>query len=139
MSSTPLALSRRAFLGRSATGLGTAALAQLLSRDGKAAVPGLAGGNFHFKPRAKRIVYLFQNGAPTHVDLFDYKPRLARDHGKPLPDSYIGGKRFSTMTGKADGKLLLAPVEPFHQRGQSGAWSPTSSPTSPASPTGSAS
>ena len=122
MSSTPLALSRRAFLGRSATGLGTAALAHLLSRDAHAAPPGLAGGNFHYKPRAKRIVYLFQNGAPTHVDLFDYKPRLVRDHGKPLPDSYIGGKRFSTMTGKADGKLLLAPVEPFQQRGQSGAW-----------------
>jgi hypothetical protein len=115
-------LSRRTFLGRGATGLGVAALAQLMARDGRAAPPGIPGGSFHRKPRAKRIVYLFQNGAPTHVDLFDYKPRLVRDHGKPLPDSYVGGKRFSTMTGKADGKVLLAPVEPFKQHGQSGAW-----------------
>ena len=43
-------------------------------------------------------------------------------HGKPIPDSYVGNKRFSTMTGKANGKLMLAPVEPFKQRGQSGAW-----------------
>jgi len=115
-------LSRRTFLGRGATGLGWAALAHLLSRDARAAAPGIPGGSFHHKPKAKRIVYLFQNGAPTHVDLFDYKPRLVREHGKPLPDSYVAGKRFSTMTGKADGKLLLAPVEPFRQHGQSGAW-----------------
>ena len=72
--------------------------------------------------RRSAVIYLFQNGAPTHVDLFDYKPKLQKLHGTPVPDSYIGGKRFSTMTGKANGKPLLAPVEPFHQRGESGAW-----------------
>ncbi|MBT5019901.1 MAG: DUF1501 domain-containing protein, partial [Planctomicrobium sp.] len=66
--------------------------------------------------------YLFQNGAPTHCDLFDYKPKLQELHGKPLPSGYADGKRFSTMTGKADGKLMLAPVEPFRQHGESGAW-----------------
>ena len=126
-----LQLTRREFLGRGATGLGTAALAMLLGRSPIAAAsaptpatgrsPGLPGLP-HFAPKAKRVVYLFQNGAPTHVDLFDYKPRLLKEHGKRVPDEYIAGKRFSTMTGKADGKLLLAPVEPFHQRGQSGAW-----------------
>jgi hypothetical protein len=119
--------SRRAFLGRAGTGLGLAALAGLLGRDlslaasasgSTSALPGLP----HWAPRAKRVIYLFQNGAPTHVDLFDYKPRLQEWHGRPIPDEYVGGKRFSTMTGKADGKLLLAPVEPFHQHGQSGAW-----------------
>jgi hypothetical protein len=68
------------------------------------------------------VIYLFQNGAPTHVDLFDWKPRLRELHGKPLPAGYADGKRFSTMTGQADGKLMLAPVEPFRQRGESGAW-----------------
>jgi uncharacterized protein (DUF1501 family) len=115
-------LTRREFLGRSGTGLGLAALAGLLPRDSALASSGLPALGAHFAPRAKRIIYLFQNGAPTHVDLFDYKERLIRDHGKPVPEEYIGGKRFSTMTGKADGKRLLAPVEPFRQHGQSGAW-----------------
>jgi hypothetical protein len=65
---------------------------------------------------------LFQNGAPTHVDLFDYKPRLRELHGQPLPSGYADGKRFSTMTGQADGKLMLGNVEPFRQHGESGAW-----------------
>jgi hypothetical protein len=76
----------------------------------------------HFAPRAKHVIYLFQNGAPTHVDLFDYKPALEKLHGQPVPESYFAGKRFSTMTGNPQGKVLLAPVEPFAQHGQSGAW-----------------
>ncbi|MCA9037204.1 MAG: DUF1501 domain-containing protein, partial [Planctomycetaceae bacterium] len=76
----------------------------------------------HFPARAKRMIYLFQNGAPTHVDLFDYKPRLTELHGTPVPDGYLGDKRFSTMTGNAQGKLMLAPVEPFAQHGRCGAW-----------------
>lgn len=117
---------RRQFLGRSATGLGMAALSGLLS---SASTAPLSRANLarrpdlpHFTPKAKRIIYLFQNGGPTHVDLFDYKPLLQKLHGKPIPEGYAEGKRFSTMTGKADGKLLLAPVEPFRQYGQSGAW-----------------
>ena len=121
---------RRQFLGRGGTGLGLAALAQLLGpgRVAAAAATGSQDGRTdgrprpHHAPRAKHAIYLFQNGAPTHVDLFDYKPELQKRHGKPLPDSYAAGKRFSTMTGKADGKLLLAPVEPFRQHGHSGAW-----------------
>jgi hypothetical protein len=117
-----LHLTRRALLGRHGTGVGLAALAGLLGRDGRAApVPGREDLPHH-APRAKRIIYLFQNGAPTHVDLFDWKPALAARHGQPVPDSYIGGKRFSTMTGQAEGKLLLAPIEPFRQHGRSGAW-----------------
>ncbi len=81
-------------------------------------LPGLP----HFAAKAKHVIYLFQNGAPTHVDLFDWKPLLKKMHGQPVPQSYIGGKRFSTMTGKADGKLMLAPVEPFRQYGECGAW-----------------
>src|SRR5687768_4383344 len=78
-------LTRREFFGRSACGLGTAALALLLKRDGFAATPNSAiqrpriGGLPqlpHYAPKAKRVIYLFQNGAPTHVDLFDHKPKL---------------------------------------------------------------
>ncbi len=122
-----LHLTRREFFGRAAAGLGIAGLSSLLHRDGLAAtpvsnrIPGLPGLP-HFAAKARRIIYLFQNGAPTHVELFDYKPRLKELHGEPVPDSYIGGKRFSTMTGKADGKLLLGPIEPFQQHGKSGAW-----------------
>ena len=126
---------RREFLGKGATGLGLAALAQLIGRDSRAMaqnrgpvipapggrVQGLSGVP-HYTPKAKRVIYLFQNGAPSHVELFDYKPTLSKLHGQPVPESYVGGKRFSTMTGKADGKLMLAPVEPFRQHGQSGAW-----------------
>ncbi len=124
-----LDITRRELFGKAATGLGTAALAGLLSRDGLAAsMPartdvgaGLPGAT-HFAPKAKHVIYLFQNGAPTHVDLFDYKPQLHKLHGKPVPDSYVKGKRFSTMTGNASGKLMLQPVEPFAQHGRSGAW-----------------
>lgn len=122
-------ITRRELFGKSACGLGTAALAGLLRRAGFAdesqvradrigGLPALP----HFAPKAKRVIYLFQNGAPTHVELFDWKPKLAQMHGQPVPESYIGGKRFSTMTGSAEGKLMLAPIEPFAQHGQSGAW-----------------
>ncbi len=113
-------LTRRHFFGRSSTGIGAAALASLLG-GGATASPGVSGLP-HFAPRAKRVIYLFMNGAPTHVDLFDYKPKLKELHGKPVPQEYVGGKRFSTMTGNPKGKLMLSPVEPFHRRGQSGAW-----------------
>src|SRR5688500_4566891 len=111
-------LTRREFFGRTATGIGTAALASLLSRDGLGNTPARP----HFPAKAKRVIYLFMNGAPTHVDLFDYKPKLQALHGTPIPEEYLAGKRFSTMTGNAKGKLVLGPIEPFKQHGQSGAW-----------------
>ena len=110
-------MTRRQFFGRTAVGIGSAALASLLSRDGLAEL--IAP---HFAPKAKRVIYLFMDGAPTHVDLFDYKPKLKELHGTPIPDEYLAGKRFSTMTGNAKGKLVLGPIEPFKQHGQSGAW-----------------
>src|SRR5688500_8054270 len=85
---------RRQFFGRSALGVGTAALASLLGRNAFAAgltktgrgIPGLPHLP-HFAPKAKRVIYLFQNGAPSHVDLFDYKPKLKEWHGQQIPDS----------------------------------------------------
>ena len=99
-----LLVNRREFFGRSACGIGSAALASLLAKDGlgadsKAARIGGLDGVPHFAPKAKRVIYLFQNGAPTHCDLFDYKPKLKELHGKPVPEAAVAGKRFSTMTG----------------------------------------
>ena len=118
-----LTVNRRQFFGRSAVGIGAAALGSLLARDGLgAASPGGLGMLPHFAPKAKRVVYLFMNGAPTHTDLFDYKPLQKTMHGQPVPQEFVAGKRFSTMTGNPKGKLMLAPIEPFKQHGQSGAW-----------------
>jgi hypothetical protein len=116
-------LTRRQLFGRSAVGIGTAALGSLLNPTASGALaPGGLPSLPHLAAKAKRVIYLFMNGAPTHVDMFDWKPKIKELHGKPIPKEYVGNKRFSTMTGKADGKLLLAPIEPFKQHGKSGAW-----------------
>ncbi|MBI3880867.1 MAG: DUF1501 domain-containing protein [Verrucomicrobia bacterium] len=128
-------LTRRQFFGRSAMGLGTAALASLLNREAfGAAAPTqnskLKTQNFssglpdlpHFAPKAKRVIYLFQNGAPSHVDLFDYKPKLKEWHGKQIPDEVVGGRRFSTMTGSQTARPVLGEITNFKQHGRSGAW-----------------
>ncbi len=119
-------LTRRQLFGRTAVGVGAAALGTLLNKSLPAAatttnhggLPGLP----HFAPKAKRVIYLFQNGAPTHVDLFDYKPKLAEWHGKQIPDSVVGGKRFSTMTGGQTLRPVLKEITQFRQHGESGAW-----------------
>ena len=122
---------RRQLFGRSAVGVGVgaAAYASLLQRELAADDAGdavqLARGALglpHHAPRAKRVIYMFMNGGPTHTDLFDYKPLQQEMHGQPMPTSYFEGKRFSTMTGDPTGKVVLAPVEPFRQYGASGAW-----------------
>src|SRR5688500_18192631 len=122
-------ITRRALLGRTATGIGTAALAHLLGGDtlrAAANVPGEGADPFgtmpHFAPKAKRVIYLFQNGAPSHVDLFDYKPKLREWHGKEIPDEVRGGKRLSTMTGDQKSKPVLSEITKFAQHGHSRAW-----------------
>ena len=118
--------SRRAFFGQASTGLATAALASLLTKSSVADGPFSRIGGLpdlpHIAAKAKRVIYLFQNGGPTHVDLFDWKPAIQKMNGQPVPTEFVGGKRFSTMTGDANNKLMLAPVEPFSQHGQCGAW-----------------
>ena len=73
-----LAITRRHFFSRASTGIGVAALASLLAEDAQAAAVGGLPGLPHFAPKAKRVIYLFQHGAPSQLDLFDYKPNLAR-------------------------------------------------------------
>ncbi len=114
----PLEVTRREFLSASGAGVGLAALAGLLSEhvEGQAR-PGLP----HFAPRAKRVVYLTQSGAPSQVDLFDYKPDLPRFRGQELPDSVRMGQRLTTMT--ASQKLTIQPSRfEFARHGKSGTW-----------------
>ena len=125
-----LNINRREFFGRSATGIGVAALADLLGRDGRAATPakphfdgryaGLTGLP-HFAPKAKRVIYLLMNGGPPHVDMFDHKPEMEQWRGKQLPDSVLGGRRFSTMTQGQKNKAVLPSIVPFKKHGQCGA------------------
>ena len=103
---------RRALLGNAATGVGAAALGSMLRGD---------PDGCHFAPRAKRVIYLLQNGAPSHVDLFDHKPTLAKMHGTQIPDSVAAGARFSTMTGNQKARPCLQAIRPLRRRGQSGA------------------
>src|SRR5467141_1112451 len=95
-------LTRRYFLGRSTLGLGTTALASLLGDEASTRADAVAHGGIaglpHFAPRAKRVIYLFQSGAPSQMDLFDYKPALKEKRGIALPDSVRMGQRITTMT-----------------------------------------
>jgi hypothetical protein len=117
-----LRLTRRALFGHAAAGVGAAALSTLLSRDGLALAPDPTAPPLpHFAPKAKRVIYLLQNGAPSHVDLYDHKPGLKEWHGKQIPDSIAAGKRFSTMTGGQTARPCLSEITQFAKHGQSGA------------------
>jgi len=115
----PHLLTRRYFFGKAAAGLGTAALASLLQADEPSgAMPGMPD----LPPTAKRVIYLFQSGAPSQMDLFDYKPRL-RDLAKTeLPDSIRGGQRLTGMTSGQTSFPVAPSIFPFQQHGNSGAW-----------------
>lgn len=118
--------SRRAFLSEGGGGFGLLALTAMLQADGlginrlSAAeatdTNPLAPKKPHFEPRAKRVIYLFMHGGPSHVDLFDPKPDLVKYGGQPLPDSF-----GAVMTRrKVAANPLLPPVKPFRPRGKSG-------------------
>ena len=118
-------MSRRECLNRFALGLGGVALAQLLGRGAHAApapTPDLAAARHHFAPKAKRIIYLFQSGGPSQLDLFDYKPLLNQRHGEQLPDSVRGGQRLTGMSGNQSSIPIAGSPFTFSQHGQSGAW-----------------
>ena len=115
-------VTRRSFLGRTSAGLGTIALASLLDsstqaeeNDSVGALPGL-----HFAPKAKRVIYLFMSGAPSHVDLFDPKPELNDMHGKPLPQSVRGKERLTLMTRSQAEHLCARATAMFSHRGACG-------------------
>ena len=90
---------RRHFFGRPALGLGTAALAHLLP-DRASAARGSMNGGVHHPAKAKRVIYLFMSGGPSHHDLWDYKPRMREMFGKNLPDHIRDGQRITGMTAR---------------------------------------
>jgi hypothetical protein len=125
---TGLALTRRHFFGRSATGIGVAALASLMGEGMRAesgtspqvhgALPGLP----HFPPKAKRVIYLFQSGGPSQMELFDYKPRLEEFHGQDLPESIRMGQRLTGMSASQSSFPVVPSKFQFARYGNSGAW-----------------
>jgi Protein of unknown function (DUF1501) len=125
-------ISRRIFCGQSASGLGLIALAQLLGEDlsaqggaAAASVPKAEGGVPelpHFPARAKRVIYLFQSGGPSHLDLFDYKPLLSKVSGSDLPASIRQGQRLTAMSSGQESFPVVPSMFKFAQHGQSGAW-----------------
>ncbi len=124
-----LSMTRRHFFSRASTGIGAAALASLFSQD---ALLGESGdrdpkttglvGLPHFAPKAKRVIYLHQSGAPSQIDLFDYKPQLKKEHGKELPDSVRNGQRITGMTSGQSAFPVVSSLFKFSQHGQSGTW-----------------
>jgi hypothetical protein len=121
-------LARRHFLGRTATGLGAAALASLLDPrlfakppSGQVQPQGVLGAT-HVKARAKRVIYLFMHGGPAQMDLFDYKSKLKEYHGKEIPASVRMGQRLTGMTSSQASFPVVSSLFKFAQHGQSGAW-----------------
>lgn len=118
-------LTRRQFFGKNALGIGTAALAALLGRDARAEETKRFGGLPdlpHYPAKAKHVIYLLQNGAPPHLDLFDYKPEMEKHRGEELPESIHKSQRLSTMTAGQKSKAVLPAFTGFKQYGQCGAW-----------------
>ncbi|MCH2203052.1 MAG: DUF1501 domain-containing protein [Fuerstiella sp.] len=114
-------LNRRRLLQRSTSAISVAAMAGLMARD-SVAQNAAADQLTHFAPRARRIVYLFQSGGPSHLELFDYKPGLGRRHGSELPDSIRQGQRLTGMTSGQKSFPVIAPKFNFRRAGQAGTW-----------------
>src|SRR5262245_41283750 len=116
-----LPISRRLFLARSSLGL--AALTTLLEGEVGAEDHGdKARGSPHYTPKAKRVIYLFQSGAPSQMDLFDWKPKLKELRGTELPDSIRKGQRLTGMTSRQESFPVAPSMFKFSQQGKSGAW-----------------
>src|SRR5947209_3408958 len=119
-------VSRRAFLARSSTGLGAVALASLLNGKLLGAEPKVAtksGGvlkGLHHPAKAKRVIYLFMSGALSHIDLFDYKPKLKELTNSELPSSIRMGQRITGMTSGQKQLLCVGSPFEFNKHGKCG-------------------
>jgi hypothetical protein len=120
-------MTRRHLFSQCGLGIGSIALASLLGEANAAPVGALvnpmAAKKPHFPATAKNVIYLFMAGGPSQLELFDYKPKLIELNGKPIPDSYLEGKRFAFMDSSFKNKsTLLGTRRKFKQHGKSGAW-----------------
>ncbi len=116
--------SRRTFLRRSSTGLGSAALFAMLSKNGFA--NGLShpqfdrGGHVRVQPKIKRVIHLCMAGGPSHLETLDYKPKLAELDGQPMPKSFTEGEQIAQLQGQRDKLKVLGPQHGFKKCGKSG-------------------
>ena len=120
-----LDVTRRQFLSRMSIGLGTMALGSLASggrsittEEGER----ILGAARHFAPRARRIIYLFQSGGPSQLDLFDYKPKLEELNGQELPETIRRGQRLTGMSGNQSSLPLAGAQFKWKRHGECGAW-----------------
>ncbi len=111
-------LTRRHFLKDATLGLGALALSSFIKKE--ESLPPKLGGP-HFAPRAKRVIYLFQAGGPSQLEMLDYKPELKGRHGQELPSSVSKGQRVTEFTAAAP-KPMVNPFVNFRQYGNSGTW-----------------
>lgn len=114
---------RRQFLNRSSMGLGAAVMGNLVTN--LTAQPAVAAPKLdslpHFAAKAKRVIFLFMAGAPSQLDMFDYKPKLAEKFKQPLPENIRGGQRVTAMTRGAT-KVIQPTIFKFAQKGKNGIW-----------------
>ena len=115
-----LAISRRQILQRFGMGVGSLALTDLMTRDNAATASDGVLQNLHHAPKAKRIIYLFQSGGPSQMDLFDHKPLLNEKHGTELPEEIRSGQRLTAMSGNQSSLPLAGSPFKFSQHGESG-------------------
>ena len=120
-------MTRRQLLSHGRSGLGAAALATLLKADlGQASAAESSSGGLpelpHFPAKAKRVIYLFMAGGPSHIDMFDYKPAMRKIHGTELPDSIRQGQRLTGMTSGQKSFPCVAPMFNFTRHGDRGTW-----------------
>ncbi len=115
-------LSRRSFLSQASLGLGAAALSSIINPNAAQAANDHVLGKPHFAPKVKRVIYLHQSGAPSQLDLFDYKPMLEKMWGQDLPESVRKGQRLTGMTSGQSSFPLAASKFKFQQYGQSQMW-----------------
>lgn len=113
-------VTRRQLLQSSAWGLGSLALGHMMASESQA-VSGVLNG-LHHAPKAKRVIFLFQAGGPSQLDLFDYKPVLNQQHGEQLPASVRGEQRLTGMSGNQSSLPLVGSPFQFARHGQSGTW-----------------
>jgi hypothetical protein len=111
-------ITRRHFFGQAGFGIGSLALASLFEEKLFAASNPMAPKKPHFAPKAKSIIFLFMAGAPSQLDLFDYKPKLTQYSGQPVPEELIKGERFAFIKGTP---RLLGTPHTFERHGRSGA------------------
>ena len=121
------AQTRRQMIGLGARGLGALGAASLLNPSLLNAETSQSSQGFsgtlsgpHFKPSAKRVIYMFLSGGPSHIDMYDYHPKMREIHGTELPDSIRNGQLITGMTSGQDSFPCVAPMFEFSRHGQNG-------------------